>query len=354
LFDIVFCGGLEQQSVYPIGADLEWVDKSGTPRRNFPHPSIAKNPYIRDPFDQSKQGVMQGQLQGAEMIGKKYNADRKKLDEFSLWSHEKAAKYGDLRHEEIVPIDVPYIGDLGDAKPNLSVEDKMCIRRAAKAGKIKFLLDEMDHRTFEEWKEKLGLEGKFADNLKYFPYKIDEGVRTKTTLEMLSKMKGAVRRKGILTAGNSCPENDGASAMLVMSRETAEQLGMKPRATIKAMCQVGSDPVLMLTGPQIATKTLFKRYGYSFDDFEVIEVNEAFSTVVDAFCKDTGFNMFDERLNQWGGAIAVGHPTASTGCRLIGTIIHQLEHKNAKPGTLGLATLCVGLGMGTAAVVEIE
>ncbi|MHA1792615.1 MAG: thiolase family protein, partial [Promethearchaeota archaeon] len=283
---------------------------------------------------------------------KKYNADRKKLDEFSLWSHEKAAKYNDLRHKEIIPIQVPYLGEI-EGETNVSVEVKPGLRTALKAKKAKLLLADNDYPAFNDWKEKLGLEGSLADNVKYFEYSIDEGVRTKTTLEMLSKMKGVVKRKGILTAGNSCPENDGASGMLIARREVAEQFGLKIRAHVRDITIVGSDPVLMLTGPQKATKLMLKRHDYKLDDFDVIEVNEAFSTVVDAFCKEVGLDLFDERLNPWGGAIAVGHPTGSTGARLLGTVMHQFEERNAK-GKLGLATLCVGLGMGIAGVVELD
>ncbi|MBD3185535.1 hypothetical protein GF325_01805, partial [Candidatus Bathyarchaeota archaeon] len=297
-------------------------------------------------------GKMAGQLMGAEMIGEKYDADRETLDKFSLWSHEKANKYKDLRHKETIPIEVPYIGEI-KGETNVSVEVKPGVRSAVKRQKCKLILADNDYPAFNDWKDKLDLEGNLADNVKHFTYDIDESGRTKTTMEMMSKMRGAVKRRGILTAGNSCPENDGASGMLLASREAAEQLGLNIRGHIKHITVVGSCPVLMLTGPQKATKLMMKRHGYSLDDFDIIEVNEAFSTVVDGFCKDVGLDMFDERINPWGGAIAVGHPTGSTGCRLIGTLLHQFEEKNAKD-KLGLATLCVGLGMGIAGVVQLE
>ncbi len=360
-FDIVFCGGVEQQSLCPIGADLDWVDRSGMPRRDFPNPAIARNPYIRDPFEPSKGGTMDGQIPGAEKIGHLFKADRVTLDKFSLWSHEKAIKHADQRHEEIVPIKVPYIGEL-EGKPNETVESKTGVRASSRNGKIVLVKADNDFRAFQEHKDKLGLTGSFEDNLKYFEYKIDEGMRAKATPESMAAMKplfkkvevgGGKVEKGLLTAGNSCPENDGASAMLICKRDVAEQLGLKPLAHMVNLTTVGSDVVLMLTGPQKATTEMMRRTGLKYDDFEVIEVNEAFSTVVDAFCKETNFDLFDPRLNMLGSAIAIGHPTGSTGCRLIGTVIRQLQKKNAK-GKLGLATLCVGLGMGIAGVVKLE
>jgi acetyl-CoA acyltransferase len=353
IFDIVFCGGLEQQTVYPIGADMDWVDRSGKPRRDFPHPDIAKNPYIRDPFDPSKQGMMEGQIPGAEKIGKLYNQDRQTIDQFSLWSHEKAAKFADIRHEEIAPIKVPYIGEI-DGEPNQSVESKTGVRASAKAGKCVLVKADNDYRAFGENKDRLGLTGNFDENLKYFDYMIDESYRTKGTAETMAAMP-TLSKHGLLTAANSCPENDGASSMIIARRETAEQLGLNIMGHIDAITIVGSDCVLMLTGPQIATKLMMKRQGYTMDDFDIIEVNEAFSTVVSAFCTETGIDYFDERINPWGGAIAIGHPTGSTGCRLIGTLLHQLKVKGAAgTGKKGLGTLCVGLGMGIAGVVEAE
>jgi acetyl-CoA acyltransferase len=254
-------------------------------------------------------------------------------------------------------VKVPYLGQI-DGKTNVSVEVKPGLRTSVKEGKCKLILADNDYPAWDAYKDKLGLEGKLSENVKYFDFNVDEGMRSKTTPEMMAKMEEIQRiyPKGqrYLTAGNSCPESDGASGMLIARREAALALGLKPRATIKAITIVGSDPVLMLTGPQIATKELLKRQGLKMDDFSIIEVNEAFSTVVYGFCKDMGLDYMDPRINPWGGAIAIGHPTGSTGCRLLGTCMHQLEAMGgAGKGKLGLGTLCVGLGMGIAGVVEL-
>lgn len=352
-FDFVICGGMEQQTVYPIGQDMLWVDREGQQHRSAPHPGASDNPYIRDPFDESKQGIMAGQMPGAEMIGKKYEADRETLDKFSLWSHEKAIANADERHKEIIPVQVPYLGEI-EGETNVSVEVKPGLRSSLKEGKCKLILAENDYTSWDENKNKLNLSGSFADNIKHFEYSIDESARSKTTMDMMAKMP-TVSKHGLLTAGNSCPENDGASGMILARREAAEQLGLKPRGHIKCITIVGSQPVLMLTGPQDATKELLKRMELTIDAIDIIEVNEAFSTVCYAFSKDLNIDLFDPRVNPWGGAIAIGHPTGSTGCRLLGTGIHQMEVMGgAGKGKLALGTLCVGLGMGIAGVVELE
>ncbi|MFW9784098.1 MAG: hypothetical protein ACFFFB_17590, partial [Candidatus Heimdallarchaeota archaeon] len=153
------------------------------------------------------------------------------------------------------------------------------------------------------------------------------------------------------TAGNSCPTTDGAAAQIWMTRELAEEHGFKVRATLVNFAVVGTDPVLMLTGPIKAVPEALKRANMTLDDMAFIEINEAFSPVVYASCFDLGFDWKDERLNPWGGAIALGHPTGMTGCRLIGSNIHQLE-KSGKE--YAISSMCVGLGMGAATIIRNE
>ena len=146
-------------------------------------------------------------------------------------------------------------------------------------------------------------------------------------------------------------ESDGAACMIMTSREYAEQNSLPIRGTLESCFVIGTDPVLMLTGPIAATQGLMKKAETNLDEMKFIEINEAFSTVVKASTYDLGLDWKDPRINQHGGAIAIGHPTGMTGTRLIGTILHQLE---AAQQDYGLATLCIGLGMGFSAIVKRE
>ena len=172
-------------------------------------------------------------------------------------------------------------------------------------------------------------------------------------MEKLATLRTIVGRKSkaFLTAGNSCPTSDGATAQLWMTRELAEQLGLKIRATIVNFASVGTDPVLQLTGPIKAMPEALKKANMTFDDMSFIEINEAFSSVINACCYDLGLDWNDERFNPWGGAIALGHPTGATGNRLIGTNVHQLEESGKE---YAISSMCVGLGMALATIVKNE
>ena len=175
----------------------------------------------------------------------------------------------------------------------------------------------------------------------------DEGPRPGTTAEGIAKLRPAFKKDGIVTAANSSGINDGAAAIVVMSEEKAKELGVKPMATWVAGALAGVAPEIMGIGPVAATKKVMARTGMKIEDFDVIEANEAFSAQSAAVQKELGFT--DEQLNPNGGAIALGHPVGASGCRILVTLLHEMEAKDAKKG---LATLCIGGGMGCATVVE--
>jgi acetyl-CoA acyltransferase len=227
---------------------------------------------------------------GAEMIARKWGLSRAALDDYSARSHERAANAtarGWLA-QEILPVPGP--------------------------------------------------DGAIAT---------DQGIRADTTSERLAGLKPAFEGLELLTAGNSSQISDGAAAVLIASREKAEQLGLTPRARFVGFSQVGSDPVLMLTGPIPATHKVLQRTGLSTRDIDLFEVNEAFAPVCLAWQEELGVDA--DRLNVNGGAIALGHPLGASGARLILTALHELERRQGK---YALTAICEGGGMANAAVIE--
>ncbi len=178
-------------------------------------------------------------------------------------------------------------------------------------------------------------------------YVTDQGIRPDTTLEKLSQLKPAFKEDGKVTAGNASQISDGAAAVLLMERSKAESLGLKPRARIVDQTTVGVDPVIMLTGPIPATKKLLERNGMTMNDIDLVEINEAFASVVAAWRRELDPDM--DRVNVNGGAIALGHPLGSTGARLITTLLHELERSDK---SVGLVTMCCGGGLGTGTILE--
>ena len=174
----------------------------------------------------------------------------------------------------------------------------------------------------------------------------DEGPRAGITAEGIAKLRPAFKKDGMVTAANSSSINDGAAAIVVMSEEKAIELGVKPMATWVAGALAGVDPSVMGIGPVAATQKVMKKAGMTIDEFDIIEANEAFAAQSIAVQKDLGFK--DEVLNPNGGAIALGHPVGASGCRILVTLLHEMEAKDAKKG---LATLCIGGGMGCATIV---
>ena len=177
----------------------------------------------------------------------------------------------------------------------------------------------------------------------------DEGPRPGTTMEALAKLR-PINKDGKVTAGNASGINDGAAAIVVMSEEKAKELGVKPMATWVAGALGGVDPSIMGIGPVASTKKVLAKTGMKIEDFDIIEANEAFAAQSIAVGRDLGIDV-DKQLNPNGGAIALGHPVGASGCRILVTLLHEMEKADAKKG---LATLCIGGGMGCSTIVERE
>jgi acetyl-CoA C-acetyltransferase len=177
----------------------------------------------------------------------------------------------------------------------------------------------------------------------------DDGPRPSSTLEKLAELQPAFRPDGRVTAGNACPLNDGAAALVITSEECAAELGLKPRARIVSTAVTGLDPEIMGVGPIDAIRVALGRAGMTIDDVDVMELNEAFAAQVIPVCREVGVDPFSEKLNPNGGAIALGHPYGMTGARIMCTLLNDLETLDK---TVGLETMCVGGGQGMAMVVE--
>ena len=175
----------------------------------------------------------------------------------------------------------------------------------------------------------------------------DEGIRPDTSLEKLGSLKPAFKPDGLITAGNSSQISDGAAAVLIMERETAERLGLKPRARFVSFAVAGSDPIFMLTGPIPATQKALAKAGLTIDQIDLVEINEAFASVVLAWRHDLGADL--SKVNVNGGAIAIGHPLGASGARLTTVLLHELERTG---GRYGLQTICEGGGMANGMIIE--
>ena len=206
--------------------------------------------------------------------------------------------------------------------------------------------------------EKAMAEGRFNDEIVPVPvkvkkemveFKVDEGPRAGTTVETLSKLKCCSGKEGgLVTAGNASGINDGAAAVVVMSEEKAKELGIKPMATWVGGALAGVEPEVMGIGPVAATKKVLKKTGLELKDIDLVEANEAFAAQSVAVAKDLGFDM--SKVNVNGGAIALGHPVGASGCRILVTLLHEMAKRD--DAKKGLATLCIGGGMGCATIVE--
>ena len=175
----------------------------------------------------------------------------------------------------------------------------------------------------------------------------DDGPRPNTTVEVLAKLRPAFKPDGVVTAGNSSGINDGAAAVVLLSEEKAKALGVTPIARFVTGALAGVDPAIMGVGPVAASQKAMQKAGLTVNDFDLIEANEAFAAQSVAVARELHFD--PDKLNVNGGAIALGHPVGASGCRILVTLLHEMQKRNAKKG---LATLCIGGGMGCATIVE--
>ena len=284
--DIVLACGVENMSLLPIGSDALAGAQAGMGK-----------PITRKYFEHFE---FTSQFEGAERIATKYGITRDDTDHLGLESQLRAARaISEGRFDsQIVPVEVPVIQEGGERSGQTRVVTR----------------DEVPRQT---------------------------------SLEALAALKPVARPDGIHTAGSSSQVADGAAAVLLMTAEKARELGCRPRARVVQTCLVGCDPVLMLEGPIPATRKLLKRAGLNMDDIDVIEINEAFASVVLAWAKTLEADI--KRVNPNGGAIALGHPLGATGCALVTKALNELERAGGKHAII---TMCCGGGLGTGTLIE--
>lgn len=284
--DIVVAGGMENMSMAPYAMTKA---RFGYRMNNATIVDTMVNDALTDAFNHYHMMIT------AENICDRWNLTREELDEFSANSQQKAEK-AMAEHkfdDEIVPVPVKVKKDI-------------------------------------------------------IEFKVDEGPRPGTTVETLAKLRCCSGKEGgMVTAGNASGINDGAAAIVVMSEEKAKELGVTPMATWVQGALAGVEPEIMGIGPVAATRKVMKKTGLTVDDMDLIEANEAFAAQSVAVARELGFDM--SKVNVNGGAVALGHPVGASGCRILVTLLHEMQKRDAKKG---LATLCIGGGMGCATIVE--
>lgn len=284
--DIVVAGGAENMSATAYAMPkARW----GARMNNVPMVDMMVNDGLWDAFNNYHMGIT------AENVAEQWGITREELDEFSVASQQKAeaaVKAGKFK-DEIVPVEIPQ----------------------RKGDPIVFDTDEYP---------------KFG-----------------ASIEKMGKLKPAFKKDGVVTAANASGINDAGAALVVMSKEKADELGLKPLCTIKGYASAGVDPKIMGIGPVPSSRKALEKAGVTIDQLDLIEANEAFAAQSVAVGRDLGFDT--SKLNVNGGAIALGHPIGASGARILISLIYEMEKRDAK---LGLATLCIGGGMGTAVVVE--
>ncbi len=240
----------------------------------------------------------------------------------------------------------------GDDAPIANVYIPMGLTAENVAEQWGVLRDDMDRFAQQSQERAVAAQDSGFSEREITPYEgvaADDGPRRSSTLEKLSQLEPAFKPGGSVTAGNSCPLNDGAAAVVVMSDTRARELGIAPRARIIASSVSGVEPEIMGVGPIEAVRKVLSRAGMTIDDVDVVELNEAFAAQVLPVCGELGIDPFSDTLNPHGGAIALGHPYGMTGARIMNTLLNDLETMDR---TIGLETMCVGGGQGMAMLVE--
>ncbi|MFO8055961.1 MAG: thiolase family protein [bacterium] len=285
--DIVLAGGVESMTRVPMGGFI-----------NRPHPD----------WTDEYPDVYMSMGSTAENVANRYNISRQEQDEFAVRSNQQAAEAQDKGYfdEEIVPI----------------------------TEAVKYRVDENGKRVKE-----------------YFTFDADDGVRRGTTVEGLGKLRPAFWKNGTVTAGNSSQMTDGGAATLLMSREKAEELGIKPIARFINYQVVGVRPDEMGVGPRYAIPKVLHKSGFEMKDIDYFEINEAFASQCLYSLKENGLDKRLDDVNICGGAIALGHPLGCTGAKLTATCIHQMRRRGNKRG---IVSMCIGGGMGAAGIIELE
>ncbi|MDR2157431.1 MAG: acetyl-CoA C-acetyltransferase [Clostridiales Family XIII bacterium] len=284
--DVIVAGGTENMSQAGyILPKARWGVRMG----DTPFIDMMVNDGLTDAFHRYHMGIT------AENIVEQWGLTREQLDDFSAKSQQKteaAIKAGKFK-DEIIPVEIPQ----------------------RKGDPIVFDTDE-------------------------FP-------KSGVTAEGISKLKPAFKKDGVVTAANASGINDSAAAVVVMSKEKADSLGLTPLATIKSYASAGVDPAIMGIGPVPASRKALDKANLTVDDLDLVEANEAFAAQSVAVCNDIGFD--PEKTNVNGGAISIGHPIGASGCRILVTLLYEMQRRGSK---YGLATLCIGGGQGTALIVE--
>ncbi|HWS75008.1 MAG TPA: acetyl-CoA C-acetyltransferase [Quisquiliibacterium sp.] len=289
--DVVVAGGVESMSnIEYYTTDMRWGSRSGSVRL---HDRLERGRERSQP--EWRFGYISGMIETAENLAKQYQIPREEADAYAMRSHRRAAEaWAAGRFDaEVVPVEI-----------------------AQKKG----------------------------DPLKFAK---DEGIRAETTMESLAKLR-PLMKDGSVTAGNSSQQNDAAAACLIVAEDKLKTLGLEPMAYLKGWAVAGCEPGCMGIGPVPAVKKLFAKTGLSFDQMDLVELNEAFACQVLSVLKGWGWNDPD-RLNVNGSGISLGHPIGATGVRILATLLHEMQRRKAR---YGLETMCIGGGQGIAAVFE--